>query len=212
MKTEVLTSPVVEKDSFQFSIIHSIPSEPKIPLKNYLLNLITDSDGKESSLYLKGAKEFIQEIWGDIVRNNWKKLKVRQFILEKLRLHPGMLYCYKNGKKAILIQNLYKLINLWKEYCQRTEKEAKEKWDEIYAADYTFSVHKYLQPTKLPKEITPKLSYFIGWICGDGHLTSQGNHYLVSIVDKSVDQLRYVLKPLITELFNIDPPYFYLSR
>lgn len=73
-------------------------------------------------------------------------------------------------------------------------------------------MHKGLQPTKLPKYLTPKLSYLIGWICGDGHMVDYGHHYLIKISEKSTEQLKYVLRPLFKELFNTDVPIFRIYK
>lgn len=208
MRTGIATIPLdYKRNSFDFPGIDNIPSEPSIPLKNYLLDLVTETDGKKSSVYLKGVEKFIQEIWTEMVRDNWKTLRVRQFVPEKLGVHQVMLYGYKNGKKAISIQSLYKLLTLWKEYCQKTNKDVQKKWDEIHESDFIFSVHKSLQPTKLPKYLTPELSYLIGWICGDGHMTDYGNHYLIRISEKSLEEL-YLLKSLFKHLFGINSPIF----
>jgi hypothetical protein len=207
MRTGIATDSLdFQRNLTNFTGIKSIPSEPRIPLRNYLLDLVTETDGKESSIYLKGVEKFIQEIWSEIVRNKWRTLHVRKFVPERLKI--SSIYPYREGKKAISIQNLYKLLILWKEYCKKTEEDLKEKWDEIYASDYVFSLHKGLQPTKLPKDITPKLSYLVGWMCGDGHMVDYGRHYLVNTTEKSIHQLEFVLKPLFEQLFNVRIPLF----
>jgi len=189
-------------------LLSRIPNGPKIPLPNYLLNLVDETDGKESSLYLNGVEGIIQDIWREIIRNNWRTLHVRRFIPEKLGIHSGGVYSCKNGKKGISIQMLYELLVMWKELCDRTDTDLREKWDKVFESNFTLSVAAKGQKVVLPKHITPKLSYLIGWICGDGHFYDRGNHYLVKISEKSVPQLELVLKPLFHELFSIDPPIF----
>jgi len=207
MRTGVATVPLNDKKIFYpFISIENFPDEPKIPLKNYLLDLVTETDGKKSSIYLKGVEKFIQEIWSEIIRDNWKTLYVRKFVPEKLGI--SSIYPYKNGRKAISIQTLYKLLLLWKKYCYKNSSDVERKWNEIYKSDYTFSSHRSSALTKLPKYLTPKLSYFLGVICGDGHLTDYGHHYLIKISEKSIDQLNYILKPLLKQLFNITGPIF----
>jgi len=211
MRTGITTLPLDYKNNpFDFLGIDSIPNEPRIPLENYPLDLVAESDVKESSIYLKGVERYIQQIWNEIVRSNWRTLRVRSFIPEKLGI--SSIYPYKNGRKAISIQNLYRLLILWKKYCGKSTEELEKKWNEIYKSNLSFSVHKGLQPTKLPKYLTPKLSYLIGFICGDGHLIDYGRHYLIKISEKSTAQLRYVLKPLFKELFNINVPIFHIYK
>lgn len=189
-------------------ILKSIPQKPQIPLSNYLLDLVNDSDGKESSLYLNGVETFIQSIWTEMVKTNWRTLNVRKFIPQKLGIHHAGFYSYKNGKKAIAIQMLYKLLQAWKEIRGKTDKELINKWGEVFKSNFTVSVAGQGGKATLPKSITPKLSYLIGWICGDGHLSDYGNHYLIKISEKSTDQLNLILKPLFWELFGIEPPIF----
>lgn len=193
-----------------FSEIKNIPDEPKISIENYLLDLVSESDGKESSLYLKGIEKFIQKIWQEMVHGNWRELKI--VIPETLNIHPMSFYAYKNGRKAISIQMMYKLLLLWKIYCQKSNKDVEKIWNEIYKSDYTFSIHKGSGPTKLPRWLSPKLFYLIGFICGDGHLTDYGNHYLLKISEKSIEQLNYVLKPIFGQLFNVKFPFFQIYK
>jgi hypothetical protein len=184
-----------------------IPDEPKIPLNNYLLDLISRSDGKENSLYIRNAENFIREIWNEIVEINWRKLNVRKLIPKELGVRCSSFYAYKNGRKAISIQMLYKLLLIWKRYCNKTDEEVKEKWDEIFDSNIRFTTHSKHHNAILPKFITPKLSYIIGCVCGDGHF-GQAHNYVISISEGSKDQLNYVLKPIIKELFDIDAPIF----
>lgn len=185
-----------------------IPTNPKISLDNYLLDLVSESDGKESSLYLNNTSNEIQKIWMEMIKSNPRNLQVRKIVPERLKIHPNTIYGYKNGKKAISIQMLYQLLIIWREKCNKTENEFKKKWNEIYYSDFYFSTHSRHQQISPVRFLNPKLSYLIGWICGDGHLSDYGNHYLIKISEKSTDQLRYVLKPLFKNLFNVDVPIF----
>lgn len=207
MRTGIATVPLASKEfTSNFFKVNNIPSEPKVPLRNYLLELVADSDGKESSIYLKGIEKFIQEIWGEMVKDNWRTLRVRQFIPEKLGI--SSLYPYKSGRKAISIQKLYKLLFLWKKYCKKNNKDVMIQWNKIYKNNFTFAVHKSSALTKLPKYLNPRLSYLLGWICGDGHIDDRWGHYLIKISEKSTNQLNYILKPLLKELFNVNAPIF----
>jgi len=150
---------------------------------------------------------FIQKIWSEIVRKNWKKLNVRRLIPKELGVTTSVFYGYKNGKKSISIQMLYKLLILWKKYCNKTEKEVQEKWNGIFNNDIYFVTHSKRQNTVLPKTITPKLCYLIGWLIGDGHF-QEVHSYTVKISEKNKYQLNLILKPLIKDLFGIDVPIF----
>lgn len=180
-----------------------IPNAPGIPLQNYLLNLVEKTDGKESSVYLLGVHPFIQAIWSEVLTCKSSKIGWGE-IVGKLGIHPQSFYGYKNGKKGISIQMLYQFLLLWKEYCSKTEEEFSQKWEELYRSDFLLGSHKK-RGWILPKTITPQLSYFTGWICGDGSFGGYGNHYLVKISEKSIPQLEKVLIPLFQDLFRAEP-------
>jgi len=87
--------------NFCRNILEKIPDKPKIPIQNYLLDLICDEDGKEKSIYLNDASYLIKEIWDEIIKNNWRELNVRKFIPDKLNITTSIFYGYKNGRKKI---------------------------------------------------------------------------------------------------------------
>lgn len=194
--------------SFCRNILEEIPDEPKIPIKNYLLDLICEEDGKEKSIYFNGAEHIIKEIWEEIIQDNWRTLNVRKFIPEKLNITPSVFYAFKNGRKKISIQTMYQLIKLWKECCNKSEGEFLKKWDGVFNEELFLSTRSRYQKTPLIRYVSPKLSYILGWICGDGNLQECKNHFLIKISEKSRDQLELVLKPLFEELFGVKPPIY----
>jgi len=196
------------KGKIMSKILDPIPKQPQLPLPNYLLDLVDESDGKESSLYLNGVDHFIQDIWSEMIKSNWRTLNVKEFIPRKLNIHYAGLYSYKNGKKGIAIQMLHKLLKEWKELCGKSNVEFINKWDSMFKNNFTVSATGRGGKVTLPKYITPRLSYLLGWICGDGHFNDKGSHYLIKISEKSTDQLNLILKPLFWELFGIEPPIF----
>lgn len=195
--------PIEGIDLISKKILDSIPNEPKIPLYNYLLDLTNESDGKENSIYLNNVNNFIKDIWNEII-----KRVEREIISKELGIHKNTIYGYKNGKKAISIQMLYKMLLLWKKYCNKKDKDTEDIWNNIFQDEFILSTHSKHQKTKLPKFITPKLSYLMGWMVGDGHLSNHSNHYIIKISEKSTGQLKYILKPLFKDLFNVETPIF----
>ncbi|MEM5773085.1 MAG: LAGLIDADG family homing endonuclease [Candidatus Aenigmatarchaeota archaeon] len=109
-----------------------MPYEPQVPLKNYLLNLVSPNDSKENSIYLRNVESFIKEIWNEIVEMNWRKLNVRELIPKELGISCSIFYAHKNGRKSISIQLLFKLLKLWEKYCNKSNDQVKQKWDEIF--------------------------------------------------------------------------------
>jgi hypothetical protein len=191
-------------------MIRLIPDEPKIPLENYLLDLIEERDVKGRNIYIKNASEFVKEIWSEIVKTR-RRLNVRKILPEKLSISCMGFYGYKNGRKAVSIQMLVKLLHLWQEFCDKSDDEVNKKWDSFFVRDLFFGTHSPHQEAVLPKFSTPKLAYLLGWICGDGNL-NQYHNYVLKISEKSKPQLELVLKPLLYELFNVHAPIFRRSQ
>lgn len=185
-----------------------MPYEPQVPLKNYLLNLVSPNDSKENSIYLRNVESFIKKIWNEIVEMNWRKLNVRELIPKELGISCSIFYAHKNGRKSISIQLLFKLLKLWEKYCNKSNDQVKQKWDEIFNSNIYFVIHKKCQKTILPKTITPRLCYFLGWIVGDGSLAKKSNIYTIKISEKNKQQLELILSPLIKNLFGVNVPIF----
>jgi hypothetical protein len=194
--------------NFAFNILDKIPDEPQISINNYLLDLIGNDDCKERSIYLNNASDIIKDLWMEIIQGNWRGINVRKFIPEKLDITPSVFYAYKNGRKRLSIPMMYKLIKIWQELCNKNEKEVSEKWDYIYESELLLSTRSKCQRTALPRVITPKLSYLLGWVCGDGNLQEGKRHYIIKISEKSKEQLELILRPLFEDVFGVSPPIF----
>lgn len=178
-------------------------------LGNYLLKLTDKFDQKRSGVYLIGIHHFIEQLWREITSKNFRSINVDEFVPKRLGIHQTGFYQYKNGRKGISIQILYELLKVWKEFCSKTNQEFNDKWEEICKSNFYLSSNRR-SLVILPKYLDSKLSYLAGWICGDGNLASYGNHYLIKISEKSINQLAYVLKPLFKELFSIEPPIYHI--
>jgi len=188
-----------------------IPDQPKIPLDNYLLSLIGEKDGKGRDIYLKNVSELVKGVWSEIVKTRRRRLNVRKVLPEKLGISCMGFYGYKNGRKAVSIQMLMKILRLWQELCNKSDDEVKEKWDSFFEHGLVFGTHSPHQEAILPRFLNPKLAYLLGWICGDGSL-NQRHNYVLKISEKSKPQLECVLQPLLHELFNVHAPIFRRSR
>lgn len=181
--------------------IIEIPDEPEIPLGNYLLALIDEKDNVGNSLYLYNLESFTKEIWNEIIDKR-KKIGVRKVLPRELCLEPTHLYAIMKGKRGISIQSLYKLLGLWKRYCDKDNSDMKRKWEEIYNSNFLLASFSKPEKFALPRFLTPKLSYLMGWFVGDGCFDSHNNHYRLKITEENREQLEIIIKPLIEEIFK----------
>lgn len=182
-------------------LILDIPNEPKIQLENYLLSLVEEKDTIGNSLYLYNLGEFIDGIWKEIIDKK-KKIGVRKVFPKELGLEPTHFYAIIKDKRGISIQSLYKLLKLWKKYCNKTDDDIKEKWDYVYNSN--FLIASFSKPPKLslPKYLNPKIFYLIGWIVGDGCFDSSAGHCRMKISEKSKEQLG-IIKSVTEEVFDV---------
>jgi hypothetical protein len=79
----------------------SIPTSPQIPLRNYLLDLINEADGKESSIYLIGVERHIQYLWRDMNTLNPRTLFIGWICGDGDLEQCGNHYLIKISEKSI---------------------------------------------------------------------------------------------------------------
>jgi hypothetical protein len=180
-----------------------ISHKPEFPLNNFLLDL-AENDGVGNSLYLYGIENSIKDLWKEIMERK-KKINVRKVFPKELGLEPTHFYAILKGKRGISIKSSYRLITMWKEYCNKTIIDMNRKWDDVYDSDFLIASFSKPGRITLPKNLTPKLSYLMGWIVGDGCFDSNGNHYRLKISETMISQLENVLKPIFFEIFNTKP-------
>ncbi len=191
--------------------MYNIPEKPKIPVRNYLNELIGKKNRNWNGIYVQNAEDMIDRIWTDIVEAKERRLNVRKLFPERFGISHTNLYDYKKGRKSISIQMIKKLLIFWQESCNKSDSEVKKKWKKIFESDLRFGTKSLRQKIKLPRSITPKLSYLVGWICGDGSLTQKHN-YVLKISEKSEKQLKLILNPILNEIFNTEAPIFQRSE
>lgn len=187
-----------------------IPEEPKIPIRNYLVELVERENENWNGIYIRNIENVIKKIWTEIVESKGRQLYVRKLFPERFGISSSTFYHYKNGKRSISIQMLEKLLLFWQESCNKSSEEVEKKWDKIFESDLVFGTKSLRQKITLPQFFTPKLAYLAGWICGDGSLNRQHN-YVLKISEKSKSQLELILKPLLNQIFNVEAPIFQKS-
>lgn len=178
----------------------SIPDYPKLKIDNYLSLLMSENEGE-------GGNDFVR-LYG--IRNY-----LRSIINEK--------YSRKDLSKLLNVR--VKSINNWIgnsqrdvgipiKYAIKIAKISGRNKDELFEhVDYfgCMNSKKY----RLPKFISPKLSYLLGSMIGDGHLAnpedfiSNGSRYNaeIKITDGSRNQLVF-LRDIFKDIFDYSPPMF----
>jgi len=153
----------------------------KIP--NYLKNLSTNTS--KCGLCIDKQDRLIKKI---CINSNIKKLS------KNLQVSERLIYYWLKGERPIPI---IKLIELGK---------LKNKGLLSKAYDYAeyISINGVKQKIKLCKYLTPKLSYLVGYLFGDGHI----GKYHFSITDGSEENIK-LAKKLLKEIFDLDVNYYH---
>lgn len=171
-------------------------------LDNYLLGLVNKEDGVGNSLYLYNIEKFIENLWKEILKTG-KRINVRETFPKRLNLEPTHFYAIIKSKRGISIQSLYEILEMWKDFCDKNKNDLKLIWNKIFESD--FSIASFSKPgkIKLPKLITPDLSYLVGCIVGDGCFDPHENHYRLKISEQNKEQLKR-LKLLFINIFDVN--------
>ena len=103
------------------------------------------------------------------------------------------------------------LLDIWKDVCDKNEKDVKSKLDECFYETNFFSV-MFGKRVNLPKVMTPKLAYLLGNLFGDGWLTDYRKRiatrgfpdYPIAFASNTDKFLKEVILPYFKELFEIN--------
>lgn len=155
------------------------PSNPKIPLDNFLLLLRED-------IKLIGISPILQK---------WHKNKMPNFSFacKKLEISENFYRCIINGKKPLPLWFLKRLSHLDSNLSNKIYK------------NFSFVTARNSKDI-LPTFINPQLAYYIGFLHGDGHVDR--NEKRISFSEKYGPQLEIINK-LTNLLFNVDGDLYF---
>lgn len=149
------------------------PSKPTIKLSNYLLNLRTD----------------IKLVGQSVVFKKWHHRRYKTFLSGAKDLNISSTF-YRNiiiGKSNLPLWVLKKM-------CLIDSSLSNQVYENV---EY-FTAKKEMD--RLPKVMSPKLAYYIGYLHGDGHVDR--NQKRISFSEVYVEQLE-LIKELTQDLFNV---------
>ncbi|MFQ6009681.1 MAG: LAGLIDADG family homing endonuclease [Candidatus Aenigmatarchaeota archaeon] len=178
--------------------VATIPHEPNMKFPRYLDKLYTNEQGTKGNDFIRlyGMREFLRNA------ANCKRKEMAQFLnVDVKRLN----YWIGESKRDVGIP-IYHALKLVKFI--GADK------DELFDKAIWFGCTNSRQYT-LPKFLTPRLAYLLGYIMGDGHLAnpknliSNGSTYNaeIRITGDNIAHLIF-LRKIFKELFNYSPPIF----
>lgn len=174
----------------------TLPSTPALRLDNYLDRLLIVADGLGAPIRVSGLSNFVK----CVVRKTGTRQMERDFSISNACLRG---WCI--GRRAVPLPTLKKMIEMY--YAQNMQVNA---WEKIFESVEHFTSIGSPHRVSLPKFLTPELSYFIGYLYGDGCLSNaprrlQKNGKLlceIKIADFSYEHVKNMSK-LFQKLFNV---------
>ncbi|MDP3765934.1 MAG: LAGLIDADG family homing endonuclease [Nanoarchaeota archaeon] len=141
------------------------------PVKNYLFEL-SDNEyvNNESPICIWGLSNLLNEGYTEIkeiYKGNLVKLISSELKVKSQNCRA--FYHWLSGECPIPISKLIMFVDLWKNICDKTDKDVTKVIEEAYLTANYFSTKRGKKIT-LPKVLTTELAYLVGYIAGDGHL------------------------------------------
>ena len=175
---------------------------------NYLEKLWEPKFAKDCNIRLNGVGKLVYNLISDI-KFTKGKYGHRIFISNSLKISDRTLDRWRDGHSPIPIPFLYELLILWKKTCNKNELDLKRKYDELFNKTIYFSIAKG-NKVKLPKRITPKLAYLLGYLLSDGCLKdykkigerSGSPRYPIHFASNTFHFADKILNPLFYKLFE----------
>jgi len=164
---------------------------------------------KHQNIRIGNVQKHISLIFQDI--KNKKGYNYVKFISKTVKVDRRTTRFWRLGISPIPIPFLFDLLDIWKNVCNKDEKDVKSKIDECFYESNYFSV-MCGKKVNLPKIMTPKLAYLLGNLFGDGWLTdyrkriaSRGSpDYYIGFASNTDRFLKEVILPYFKELFEIN--------
>lgn len=175
-----------------------IPSTPKAEFNNYLDRLLTPVDGLGTPIRAIGLENLVKQV---IIKAGAYKVK------KDLSVTSSCLHGWSIGRRMVPLPIARKMIELYYKDSQA------EMWGKIFDSIEYFTSIGSPHRVSLPKFLTPKLSYFVGYLYGDGCLSNAARRRImngrllceIKIADFSHEQIDNISK-LFQELFNVKAP------
>ena len=178
-------------------------------LQNYLDLMIDEKIDNitRGPICINGVSKIIEKIYLDL------KINISKGNFQKTLIINGFncttFFSWKNNKYPIPIIKVKKLINFWKDICNKTDKECKETYDQFYRKAKYFRMFRSPLKIKVIKELDEDLSYLIGILFSDGCLRNIWKTYRnkgrfrfeISITDEFSDNLEISIN-LLNKLFT----------
>lgn len=178
------------------NILKSIPRTPETPFKNYLNSLLDPIDKVSSLIRIRGIEKLLEKIVGEIGQKTVKN---------ELEISESCLRGWINGRRGIPLLHLKTIVKL-----QSNPIPQSYRWERIFISNKYFTLGGSPHQVKLPTFITPKLSYFVGYLYGDGYISDAHQRYRdrgrmlceVKIADSTYEHINNISK-ILKNLFNI---------
>jgi len=179
--------------------------EMKIKFENYLEIFLTKNQILTGSrIYIGAVDEVMRSIINELLT---KASCSRRDLANKLKVNKITFDTWINGFYPYQVDKVFTLLELWKKSCNKSDEEYKGRIDLLFEKVDFFVPGKGGHRIKLPKYITWKLLYFIGYLYGDGCISglescSKNSEFALRFEDEYKEHIEKVVVPIAGELFG----------
>lgn len=136
-------------------------------LLNYLKDLSEYNSVGDTMIRLNGINSIIKKLIDEIKsEKGYGSIKI---IINNLNKHRRTIDNWRYNDSPPPISSVLNLLKLWKDICKKSQLELEYLTDMIFSKSSYFSIAKG-KKILLPKEVTPKMAYLLGYTMGDGCL------------------------------------------
>jgi len=155
-------------------------------------------------LRMNGISNILQKMYFEIKKQ--KGRGISKLYIQYFNIGRRTMYGWLGGKSPISIFLFLKFVNLWKNFCKKSNNEENAIIGLAFTCCTYFSIAKG-KKVKLPIRMTTDLAYLIGYIIGDGCLSGNNlikrSQFRIRIASDTKQFLKQTINPLFTELFSI---------
>jgi len=180
--------------------------EIQIKFENYLqIFLQKNQILTYSTTYIGGINGIMRKIVNDIIN---KTSASRRDLANELRINKITFDTWINGFYPYQVDIVFELLKKWKILYNKSTEEYEEKLNILFN-NVGFFVPGNGTRIILPKYITSKLLYFIGYLYGDGFISSlescsKNSEFALKFEEEHKTHLENVVIPIVKELFGRD--------
>lgn len=176
-------------------MFEEIPEEPKIKLPEKIRRF------KDENLRIVQTGTTVRNLWTQI-KEKTEVTEIKQQLSQEFDLSIPSIERLVSGNSSLPLKFVLKILKIWQEIVKPDEEKVSQV-TKFIEENAIFKGNSNSKPIKLPKYLTPQLSYLIGTL-RDGSLPRvYNNEYEVQFSQLNTKWLETLIVPLVEKIFGV---------